>query len=123
MKKSVDEYIVELEDWQADIVTSLRELIVEAAPSAEEAFKWSQPVYESDGPFSYIKVFKDHINFGFWRGVDFFDPDGLLQGSGKKMRHVPLKGVNEIQRERFQDFVREAIELNRAKGDPTKGKG
>jgi hypothetical protein len=67
--------------------------------------------------------FGTRSNFGFWRGVDLNDPDGLLQGSGKKMRHVPLKGVNEIKKERFQDFVREAIELNRAKGNPTKGNG
>jgi hypothetical protein len=121
VKKSVDEFIAELDDWQADIVTNLRELVVEAAPEAEEAFKWSQPVFESHGPFTYIKVFKDHINFGFWRGADLKDPEGLLEGSGKKMRHVPLKSLEDIERERFQAFVREAVELNRVKGDPTKG--
>jgi hypothetical protein len=121
MKKAVDNYIVELEVWQADIVTALRELILEAAPDAEETFKWGQPVYESNGPFSYIKAFKDHVNFGFWRGVDLKDPEGLLKGSGNKMRHVPMKVVEEIQREKFEDFIREAVELNRQKGDPTKG--
>ena len=121
MKKSVDEYIEGLEVWQAEIVTALRELILEEAPDVEEAFKWSQPVFESNGPFSYIKAFKDHVNFGFWRGVDLKDPDSLLKGSGSKMRHVPLKSVGEIRRQSFQEFVREAIQLNQQNGDPTKG--
>ena len=121
MKKTVNDYIGELEVWQADIVTALRELVLEAAPDAKETFKWSQPVYESNGPFLYIKAFKDHVNLGFWRGVEMKDPEGLLKGSGVKMRHVPLKGVEEIQQERFQDFIREAVELNQKKGDPTKG--
>jgi hypothetical protein len=121
MKKIVDEFVGELEGWQAEIVSNLRELVMEVAPEAQEAFKWSQPVYEYNGPFSYIKVFDKHINFGFWRGVDLKDPEGILQGSGKKMRHVPLKDLGDIQRERFQQFVREAVELNKVKGDPTKG--
>jgi len=121
MKKTVDDYIGELEVWQADIVATLRELVLEAVPDTKETSKWSQPVYESNGPFLYIKAFKDHVNFGFWRGVELKDPEMLLKGSGKKMRHVPLKGVEEIQQERFQDFIREAVELNQKKGDPTKG--
>lgn len=121
MKKTVDEFVSELEDWQAEIVSNLRELVMEVAPEAQEAFKWSQPVYEYHGPFSYIKVFNNHINFGFWRGVDLKDPGGILQGSGKKMRHVSIKSLEDIQREWFQQFVREASELNKVKGDPTKG--
>jgi hypothetical protein len=121
MNQSIDEFMAGLDDWKSEIVANLRELVAESAPEAEEAFKWSQPVFESDGPFSYIKVFKDHINFGFWRGADLNDPEGLLKGSGKKMRHVPLKGMQDIRSERFKAFVREAIELNHSKGDPTKG--
>jgi hypothetical protein len=121
MNQSIDEFMAGLDDWKSEIVANLRELVAESAPEAEEAFMWSQPVFESDGPFSYIKVFKDHINFGFWRGADLNDPEGLLKGSGKKMRHVPLKGMQDIRSERFKAFVREAIELNHSKGDPTKG--
>jgi hypothetical protein len=121
MNQSIDEFMAGLDDWKSEIVANLRELVAESAPEAEEAFMWSQPVFESDVPFSYIKVFKDHINFGFWRGADLNDPEGLLKGSGKKMRHVPLKGMQDIRSERFKAFVREAIELNHSKGDPTKG--
>lgn len=118
---TVEEYIGSLEGWQAQVVAEVRSLVCQAAPGAKESIKWAQPVYEDNGPFCYIKAFKNSVNFGFWRGVDLSDPSGLLQGSGEKMRHVRLTGVDEIQRELLQDCVREAVALNRLKGDPTKG--
>jgi hypothetical protein len=119
--KGVEEYIGTLSGWQAEVVAELRSIVLEAAPGAEESFKWAQPVYDENGPFCYIKAFKKSVNLGFWRGVDLADPEGILKGSGEKMRHVPLTSVQEIRRELFQGFVREAVALNQLKGDPTKG--
>jgi hypothetical protein len=119
--KTVDEYIRGLEDWQKELVAELRGLVREAAPAATESIKWAQPVYGDNGPFCYIRAFKKHVNFGFWRGVELPDEAGILQGSGDKMRHVKLTAMEDIQREPFQALVREAVELNRRKGDPTKG--
>jgi len=44
-----------------------------------------------DVPFAYVNVFTAHINVGFFQGASLPDPAGLLQGSGKFMRHVNLK--------------------------------
>ena len=121
MGKTVDEYVKGLEDWQAEIISNLRDLVLEAAPKAVEVFKWNQPVYEWNGPFVYIKAFKNHINFGFWRGVDLPDPEGVLSGTGKKMRHIQLRAVEDIDRDQLQRFIRSALELNDLKGDPSKG--
>ena len=120
-EKTVDGYIAGLADWQAEIVISLRKIILDAAPDANESIKWAQPVYEKGGPFAYIKAFKNAVNFGFWRGVDLEDPKNLLQGSGEKMRHVKLTGLDQIQSQVFTDFVKQALALNLEKGDPTKG--
>ena len=40
--------------------------------------------------FAYVGAFKRHVNVGFYRGAELDDPAGLLQGSGKMMRHVKL---------------------------------
>jgi hypothetical protein len=119
-KKTVEEYIAELEPWQGEIVAQVRKIVVEAAPEAEESVKWAQPVYEINGPFAYIKAFKKAVNFGFWRGVDIQDTKGLLQGSGDKMRHVKLSSIGDIDHEAFTEFIHQAINLNLQKGDPTK---
>ena len=121
-EKSVDGYIQGLEPWQAEIVQKVRAIVKKAAPQAQESFKWAQPVYESEGPFAYIKAFKSAVNFGFWRGVDLDDARGLLSGDGEKMRHVKLASLDDIDAEQFAAFVHQAVELNHTKGDPTKNK-
>jgi hypothetical protein len=50
-----------------------------------------------DAAFAYVNAFKAHVNVGFFRGAEISDPEGLLEGTGKFMRHVkirPERGVN-----------------------------
>jgi hypothetical protein len=44
-----------------------------------------------DAPFGYVNSFKCHVNVGFFYGALLEDSAGLLEGSGKRMRHVKLK--------------------------------
>jgi hypothetical protein len=44
-----------------------------------------------DAPFGYVNVFRAHVNVGFFFGAELEDPAGLLEGTGKRMRHVKLK--------------------------------
>jgi len=36
------------------------------------------------------------VNLGFQRGADLQDPSGVLQGTGKAMRHISLKRLSEF---------------------------
>jgi len=49
-----------------------------------------------DGAFAYVNAFRDHVNVGFFRGAELEDPVGLLEGSGKYMRHVKLRPGSDI---------------------------
>ena len=44
-----------------------------------------------DAPFGYVNVFRAHMNVGFYHGADLEDPSALLEGTGKRMRHLKLK--------------------------------
>lgn len=44
-----------------------------------------------DVPFGYVNVFRSHVNVGFFQGARLRDPDCLLEGTGKFMRHVQLR--------------------------------
>jgi hypothetical protein len=50
----------------------------------------------ADAAFAYVNVFKAHVNVGFFRGAELADPAGLLEGSGKYMRHVRLRTESDI---------------------------
>jgi len=49
-----------------------------------------------DAPFGYVNVFTSHVNVGFFHGAALPDPDRLLQGAGKFMRHVKLRPQTAI---------------------------
>lgn len=59
----------------------VRELLHDGHPTACVA----------DAAFAYVNVFKAHVNVGFFRGAELSDPHGLLEGTGKRMRHVKLR--------------------------------
>ena len=110
--KSVAEYIDELDGWRAEAVSALRRLVIEAAPHAEESFKWARPVYEHNGPLCYIMAHKNHVNLGFSRGVDLPDNADILEGSGKQMRHVKVTSVEDIDEEVLRGLIQAAAALN-----------
>ena len=43
-----------------------------------------------DAAFAYVNAFTAHVNVGFFRGAEIADPAGLMEGTGKSMRHVKL---------------------------------
>ena len=52
----------------------------------------------SGAAFGYVNVFKAHVNIGFFNGAILPDPARLLEGTGKRMRHIKVKpgaSVNE----------------------------
>lgn len=44
-----------------------------------------------DAPFAYVDSFSSHVNVGFFHGAWLADPARLLEGTGKRMRHVKLR--------------------------------
>ena len=46
--------------------------------------------------FAYVDAFTSHVNVGFFQGAELPDPQGLLEGAGKFMRHVKLRPGEEV---------------------------
>lgn len=118
--KTVDDYLATLSDEQRAIAQALRALVRSAAPDAIEAIKWSQPVFEVGGPVCWIKAHKAHITLGFWRGMQLPSAPGLIEGSGDKMGHIKLRTHADLKPAVLKKLIREAIQLNRERGDPTR---
>lgn len=61
-----------------------------------------------DAAFGYVNAFKDHVNVGFFRGAELPDANGLLEGTGKFMRHVKLRPGQPIDEASLSKLVRVA---------------
>ena len=49
-----------------------------------------------DAAFAYVNAFRAHVNVGFFQGAELADPEGLLEGTGRFMRHVKLDPGREV---------------------------
>jgi hypothetical protein len=50
-----------------------------------------------DAAFAYVNAFTSHVNVGFFHGAELADPEGLLEGDGKYMRHVKVRPDGELE--------------------------
>ena len=60
----------------------------------------------NDAAFAYVGVFKAHVNVGFFNGAELADPAGLLEGTGRFMRHVKLRPEKEVDTAALQTLIR-----------------
>ena len=61
-----------------------------------------------DAPFGYVNAFTAHVNVGFYQGASLDDPAGLLEGAGKRMRHVKLRWGQPVDAAALGALVAEA---------------
>lgn len=61
-----------------------------------------------DAAFGYVNVFTAHVNVGFFLGTGLPDPGGLLEGTGKFMRHVKLRPECEVDAEALRKLIETA---------------
>jgi hypothetical protein len=121
-QKTVDEYIAAFDDWRTDAMKRLREVVKEGAPHSAVGIKWAQPVWEWNGPMIWMKAYPKHVDIGFWRGTEMEDPKKVLTGDGERMRHIKITSVDEIPADALRELVKQAVQLNTAKGNPTLGR-
>jgi hypothetical protein len=76
----------------------VRELLHDGHPTACVA----------DAAFGYVNAFTAHVNVGFFRGAELPDPDGLLVGTGKFMRHVKLRPEGEADASALMKLIKTA---------------
>jgi hypothetical protein len=61
-----------------------------------------------DAPFGYVNAFKAHANVGFFYGAMLADPASLLEGTGKRMRHIKLRPGEEVDAGALGDLIEAA---------------
>jgi hypothetical protein len=98
----------------------LREMIQSLVPEAEEnvSLGWKIIGYNlgkgMKGQFCSIGPLKTYINLYFSHGTGLSDPEGILEGTGKNIRHVKVRNVDDIQREEVKLLIEEAASLTKS---------
>ena len=93
----------------------------EGLPGASQDIKWGFPTWVGNGNIAAVMAFGEHVNLQFYLGTQLPDPQGLLEGTGKDLRHVKLQHAKDAETPGVKGLVRAAWRLDQAQ--PGKGKG
>lgn len=107
----------------SELGLKLREMVLSEAPTATEliydaysavaiAFTFTKRLKEA---FCHIAVYSKHVNLGFNHGASLPDPDGVLAGSGKQIRHIKVGNADDLANPQLRHFLKLAIQ--RAKSE------
>ncbi|MBU1175881.1 MAG: DUF1801 domain-containing protein [Alphaproteobacteria bacterium] len=61
-----------------------------------------------DAAFAYVGAYRNHVSMGFYQGVDLPDPAGLLEGGGRRMRHLKLRPGLSIDEAALDGLIKAA---------------
>ena len=88
----------------------VRELLQDGRPTA----------CVGDAAFGYVDTFSGHAGVGFFMGAELPDTAGLLEGAGKRMRHVKLRWGQPVDEAALEALVTAAYADMRARaaGEP-----
>ena len=111
-KGQVEAFISRASPAVRPVLRDLRRLVREELPEAKEELKWGRPVYSMNHIVCYLAAAGDHANLGFYRGIELKDPEGLLEGEGKKLRHIKVYNRGEIRRRWYGTLIRQAATLD-----------
>ena len=59
----------------------------------------------TDAAFAYVNAFTAHVNVGFFRGAELADPAGLLEGTGRYMRHVKVRPDSYVDAKALTELI------------------
>jgi len=94
------------------VVHGLKNLVRGAVPGTRETVNaWGIPIFEAKDLFCFYMVGRNHVTFGFHYGTSLEDPGGLLEGTGKNIRHVKLRSLEDLEQKGLKQLVQAAARL------------
>src|SRR5438105_4676073 len=110
----LDQRIAELGDWRGEIVTKLRQVVLEADPEIALEWKWDTAVWSHNGLVCAVGAFKDNAGLNFFKGASLPDPNKLFNAGldAKGSRSVRFYKGDPINESALKELIRAAVAYN-----------
>lgn len=107
--------LANVRDEHRDLAARLIELVRDAGPGFDEDIKWGNPCFSIDGALRcYVADYPKHVHLGLFNGASFQGHPDLLEGTGKRLRHVKMTELSTELERRLAEIVRESASLPRS---------
>ena len=112
MTDRINKFIFSLDDEKRNIISILRELSFSLSLGSREDIKWNALcLFKGKRAFVGIMPYKKYVSIIFDRGAELSDPNEMLEGKGKLMRHIKIYTVNDIEEKNVAHFIKESYLL------------
>lgn len=111
----LEKFLADFTPEVAALALQLRDLILEAVPDALEQIDKSAALLAYGYANTYKNTIcvlipqKDRVNFGFPKGTELPDPRKLLEGTGKKARHVKVRTAEQVSAKPLRALLQASI--------------
>ncbi len=110
--KDVNSILGELKPDQGKIAEKFRSIVKKTLPDAVETVKWGNIMYVYEGQnLSWFLFYKDHADFGFFKGAQL--KSKLLEGTGRGLRHIKVRSMKDIDDAEFSRLLKDAANLTK----------
>lgn len=82
--------------------------------TGEKSVSYGFGVKKMSESYCYLMPQKDYVNLGFPHGSELTDPNGLLEGTGKKYRHIKVRSVQQAESDSISEILEEAKQSRQA---------
>ena len=118
-------WLAEQSEQNRQLISDIRAVITAAGHNFTEGIKWGTPGYwlpeVSRRNVCYIAPHNNYVRLGFFNGATMPDPDNLLEGTGKKLRHIKIHEITDANRQVLSDYVRASADHAIADPDALSG--
>src|SRR6187401_1274853 len=95
--ESFDAFAADQKRPQQAVIRALRRFVKRVRPELVESVKWGNGCWlDGTKPVAFAYAAPGHVQFGFFGGASLKDPQGLLQGSGRYVRHLKVHTASRI---------------------------
>jgi hypothetical protein len=91
-------------------IQSLRRLVLSVDPSITEEVKYGGLLFSAGSPFCGLFSYTRHTSLEFSRGSDLGDPHSVLEGEGKRRRHIKIATRSDVFNKNVRAYVEHAFE-------------
>jgi ferredoxin len=113
-------YLNALPSPQREIVTTIRNLILQVDEDVEEALRWGRLTFTRFGKICSVKLTDTHVVLVFSDDITLTHPWTPLKKVGAQVRSIRMKRLEDLKPEALTDLIRQAIEINRKRVELTK---
>jgi len=112
---TIQEVFAKASPTSLPILKAAHRFLVEIDPNVvivprpgEKSLSYGVGVRKNSEAYCYLIPFKEHVNFGFFYGTEI-DSDGILEGTGAKMRHIKIRNLADLKNPKLKRLVQIAI--------------